>query len=239
MSSVLQATKAAISVKAQQLIAFLPKTITANILDSDFRPYMGKLAVSSGGQPCGKAVIYWSPKKNSFSLSLSELRDLALHAALMSAFDGKAHNVREALSSERPIDAREPVVYVDGSAAGPSVGYGLAVYVDGQEIYTESDVVPSSFAGMNQVGGEIYAAIRAVEWAKRGGHPSIRIAHDYTGVEKWATGKWKRNLPATQGYHQFMIETAVKLAFVKIDAHTGVAGNERADGLAKAGSTKV
>ena len=232
MSGVLQATKSAIAIKAAEFIAELPPEISAEIIEGDFRPYMGKIRVSNSGVPAGKAVIYWSPKKCSFSLSLAEVPDLALHELFNCAFGGR----KSAASKFDPTKNSETpalIAYVDGSCIVGRIGYGLAVYDGEVESYCESGPVPDRLSRMRQVGGEIYAAMRAVLWANGQGLSKIAIAFDYNGIQKWATGEWKTNLEATREYAAFMREARIRVTFIKIAAHTGVAGNERADELAK------
>ena len=59
--------------------------------------------------------------------------------------------------------------------------------------------------------------------------------YDYQGIEAWAVGDWKANLPYTQDFVKFYnkVKTAVKVNFVKVKAHTGIELNEVVDKLAK------
>ena len=65
------------------------------------------------------------------------------------------------------------------------------------------------------------------------------IHYDYTGIENWATAQWKTNNDLTRSYKETMQAWAkrVRIRFVKVAAHKGIEGNERADGLAKKGLT--
>lgn len=63
----------------------------------------------------------------------------------------------------------------------------------------------------------------------------MKLCYDYAGIEHWAKGEWKCNKKGTIDYKAFYDSVKDRLAvtFVKIEAHTGVEGNERADTLAK------
>ena len=92
-----------------------------------------------------------------------------------------------------------------------------------------------NYASMRNVAGEILGSICAMEFAKNNGYKQICIYFDYEGIEKWANGMWKANKPGTQEYQRKVKEYRqdLKIAFVKVLAHSGDFYNERADVLAK------
>lgn len=65
----------------------------------------------------------------------------------------------------------------------------------------------------------------------------IVIHYDYAGIEKWATGEWKRNIPLTQAYHEDVndLMKSIDVTFQHVKAHSGDENNNRADRLAKQG----
>ena len=90
-------------------------------------------------------------------------------------------------------------------------------------------------AAMRNVAGEILGATVAMKKALELGFSTMKLCYDYAGIEHWAKGEWQCNKKGTIEYKAFYDSVKDRLAvtFVKIEAHTGVEGNERADALAK------
>lgn len=131
----------------------------------------------------------------------------------------------------------KPYAFVDGSynIRTKRYGYGgFLVHDSVKEELTGSGTDPE-LASMRNVAGEILGAEAAVRRAQQLGIRHLTICYDYLGIEMWATGRWKRNKRATQAYHSFMTEAmkTMELTFIKMQAHTGIEGNEEADRLAK------
>ena len=122
MTPLLQATVSAITVRANALIADLSRFgISGELLPRDFRPYMGKVKLISEGKLLGKVVIHFSPKKNSFSITLNEVPDLNFHASVKAAFDGK---LDIPMAQKTPVQSDLPIAYGDGSYLTGFTGYG-------------------------------------------------------------------------------------------------------------------
>ena len=129
--------------------------------------------------------------------------------------------------------------YVDGSflpAAG-RYGYGVVLLTpEGEKVTLSGSGDNPETLAIRNVGGEMLGAMHAVQWAMRNGYRALHICYDYSGIEMWATGGWKRKNPLTAKYHEYMQKCmkAVRVTFEKVEAHTGVEYNEEADRLAKA-----
>ena len=132
----------------------------------------------------------------------------------------------------------EIIVYVDGSYNIKTHEYGFGcVIIEEQKVIKEmyGKGADENYASMRNVAGEILGSICAMEFAKNNGYKQICIYFDYEGIEKWANGMWKANKPGTQEYQRKVKEYRqdLKIAFVKVLAHSGDFYNERADVLAK------
>lgn len=128
--------------------------------------------------------------------------------------------------------------YVDGSYDEKTSVYGygfVAIFKDGtiKEFFGANN--DTETARIRNVAGEMLGAMFAVKYARNKRCKSIKICHDYTGIEYWANGYWKANNKFTAGYADYMQRNGkeIDIYFEKVEAHTGVELNERADQLAK------
>ena len=127
--------------------------------------------------------------------------------------------------------------YIDGSFDRVSGIYGSGVViVDGDEKYEYKHAGNrEDYAQLHNVAGELEAAKFVMWYAVDKKIKEITLFYDYQGIEAWAVGDWKANLPYTQDYVKFYnkVKSAVKVNFVKVKAHTGIELNEVVDELAK------
>jgi len=130
--------------------------------------------------------------------------------------------------------------YIDGSFSESlqNYSYGL-VAVQEAVIHHENGVGNNKDAvSMQQVGGEMLGAMKALLFAKKNGVKRVIIFFDYKGIALHALGGWKRSTSFSKVYYDWMQKffqenTDMQIHFCKVDAHTGDDFNEIADGLAK------
>ena len=116
--------------------------------------------------------------------------------------------------------------YIDGSFDRINGIYGSGVViVDGDKKHEYKHAGNrEDYAQLHNVAGELEAAKFVMWYAVDKKIKEITLFYDYQGIEAWAVGDWKANLPYTQDYVKFYnkVKSAVKVNFVKVKAHTGI-----------------
>lgn len=140
--------------------------------------------------------------------------------------------------SDDQVEQQYPCAYIDGSYDRLShrFSYGAVIMTaPGCEEHFSKAFEDPALVDMRNVAGEIKGSEFAISYALEQGWPKISIYYDYSGIEKWATGEWKRNLPATQAYFVFCQNAfqQVNVQFIKVKGHSGNTYNDMADALAR------
>jgi ribonuclease H-related protein len=213
--------------------------LSAVIGSDPSRDYMTRITVSFNKTACGSVKVYYKPSKKCYTLDCSELKDASLKKGIETIWDGGSFNFRDTISAsakdkKKPGGIPEFTAYVDGSYMKGKTGWGVVIVKDDEPVFTDSGALTGpECVAQRQVPGEIEGAMRAVMWCEENSVSSIRIAYDYLGLEKWATGQWKTNNNITRSYAAFMKKTGVSVFWMKIKSHSGDRWNDVADELAK------
>ncbi|MDO5717349.1 MAG: ribonuclease H family protein [Tissierellia bacterium] len=141
------------------------------------------------------------------------------------------------LEIQASIKKGEMVAYVDGSFNSRTkvFGYGVVIFDElGRKDYSGSSDDEDYIENRN-VAGEVFGAVYSMKKALALKKQRLYLYYDYLGIEKWATGEWKRNKKLTIKYHDFYqgIKDELEVKFFKVEAHSGDLFNEEADKLAK------
>jgi len=132
------------------------------------------------------------------------------------------------------------VAFVDGSFSEKQGRYGSGVLA----FSPHKDFPEELFrAGKNEkynheqnVAGEIFAALMAMEWAVSSNIQRLKIYHDYEGIEKWITGQFKANSNIAKTYkaiYEDKYKGILDVFFVKVKGHSNNKYNDWVDSLAK------
>ena len=88
----------------------------------------------------------------------------------------------------------------------------------------------------NNIVGEVFGVIYALDWAISKEFDKIKIYHDFEGLSKWALGEWKVNSETAKMYkslYESKFKDFLEVTFEKVPSHSNIIYNEMADQLAK------
>lgn len=202
----------------------------ACVIDESLREYSVKISIGYEFNHLGYINLYYKPSKSSFSITFHELKDKSHLAKIEELWNGKKDTPT---SSE--IDNNLIHIYVDGSFINNRIGAAYIIIKDGKQIAEKSfEVLGDIFLPLRNVSGEIKAIESAINWCELYKINTVSIYYDYTGLENWACGRWKRNNSVTQAYYEFMISKKINIKWMKVKSHSNDYWNEKVDKLAKA-----
>ena len=88
----------------------------------------------------------------------------------------------------------------------------------------------------NNIIGEIFGVINALDWAISNKFEKIKIYCDYEGLSKWISGEWAANSKVAKMYtnlYELKFKDFLEVRFEIVPGHSNVLYNEKADQLAK------
>ncbi|MBP7509628.1 MAG: reverse transcriptase-like protein [Prolixibacteraceae bacterium] len=143
------------------------------------------------------------------------------------------------------MSTKSAIVYTDGAFFDVhNVGVYAFVVLAGNEdvIYSDSNFVPSKYNKSRQIGAELLAVIKAIEYCVKNKVNLIELYTDFIGLQNWLTGKWKIkaevvSLMVSQ-ISKLTKDNNIKLSIHHVDAHSGDKWNEVADKMCLATLTK-
>lgn len=142
-------------------------------------------------------------------------------------------------TAAQKIELPKVYAFTDGSFNAATGVYGFGGFLhyseDEDDIELRGHGSDVNWASSRNVAGEIGGAIAAMEKALELGLKELTIFYDYAGLENWPLRKWKTNKAISMAYVAAydMASKSVDIHFQKVAAHTGIAGNEAADRMAK------
>jgi len=212
-----------------------------NVTKDIIRDYMMKIKVTKGENNLGKIVIYYSPKKDSYTYKRDNDMRQDVFTYIVDLIKGNTENSLEDILNDKTHIEDNNIyrIYVDGSFMDEKVGYGAVIVKKDEPVKELFGQVTVDYAIQSrQVGGEIFAVQESLKWCKEQGIKDITIYYDFQNLEKWATGEYKTNNILSKRYKSFIDSCGMNIKWIKVKSHTGVKWNERADELAKLGINK-
>jgi ribonuclease HI len=190
--------------------------------------YQVKLAIRRGGGDCGCANIWYSPKKDKFSLTVSEMTDRTSAEAVKALWEGRE---REKFHEENDLKGWH--LFVDGSHKDGRIRWAFLAVKDNAVMFSASgDADEPEFAEMRNILGEIRAVEHGIRRLAEEKAKEVTVHYDYAGLEHWARGEWKTNNELTRQYRFFFGDLKMTVHWNKVEGHSGHFYNELADKLA-------
>ena len=130
------------------------------------------------------------------------------------------------------------IAFTDGSYDDYSRQYSYGVLIilsNYKEIELSGVDNNKDYVSSRNIAGELFGAIRAINWAIVHSYKKIKIYYDYEGIEKWALNKWQAKSKIAKMYisEYKKLINKIDIVFEKVKSHNGNEYNEKADRLAR------
>ena len=130
------------------------------------------------------------------------------------------------------------VAYTDGSFDKDlqRYSYGVVIIDDKMQEFSLCGYGDNKkYLSSNNIIGEIFGVINAMDWAVSNGYCMLKVYHDYEGLSKWISGEWKASSDAAKMYvsiYNEKFDGVLDVEFVKVKGHSNNSYNDKADALA-------
>ena len=131
------------------------------------------------------------------------------------------------------------VAFCDGSYDDSLNRYSYGVIIidkDANEISLCGHGSNPKYISSNNIIGEIFGVINALDWAVSNAHERIKIYHDYEGLSKWVSGEWQAKSDVAKMFtsiYQTKFDGVLDVVFEKVKGHSNNKYNDKVDSLAK------
>lgn len=140
---------------------------------------------------------------------------------------------------EKDINDGYVVAFCDGSFDKQRESYSYGVIIIGKDFkeYEVSGVGRNpKYLDTQNVAGEVFGVINAMDWAISNRVEKIKIYFDYEGLGKWLSGEWKANSGIAKMFvslYESKFKDILEVVMEKVKGHSNNKYNEKADELAK------
>lgn len=216
--------------KLQQKAAIFLKTLSKNGLEAELEQqieYGDRYQLRDQGAARGFFTIWYSPKKDSYKLTVNELSS-SLKKKIQTCWQ---EGGQKAFSAQTPLKGLH--MFVDGSHRKGVITWAWVAVRDENIVSKKAGhFIEKEYMAQANVAGEIQAVLEALSWVAAQGDTSVSVHYDYTGLRHWALGEWKARNPLTQRYAGYFKALNLKIEWVKVKGHSGHLYNEMADAMA-------
>ncbi len=133
-----------------------------------------------------------------------------------------------------------PIAYCDGGYDEQKKRYAYGVVVIDHKLQEyqvcASGKINPKYVSSNNIVGEVFGALSAMDWAISNSYSKIKIYHDYEGIRAWISGEWQAKSDIAKDYQTIYTKKfagVLDVTFCKVEGHSNNKYNELADSLAK------
>ncbi len=202
----------------------LPFTLASSINEKNI--YHAFVSILLNGKRQGAVNIFFSPKKNSFTLTTDRSPDeMVNHLYSTVTLPATSSPAEEKLDGWH--------IFTDGSFNGKDAAWAFIILKDGKLIEESAGAVTDrSHVSTYQIVGEFTAVVHALKRCDELNITEATLHYDLDLIGKIATGRYRAKAAVSQFFLAGVTSANVRITWNKVKAHNGNKWNERADKLA-------